>query len=290
MYTLQLRDGRKLGYMRYGAPGGRPVFYFHGLPGSRCEGLLLDEPARALNVQVVAVDRPGYGLSSLQPGRQLRDWPQDVVALANALGFDSFGVLGVSGGGPYVYVCAHAVPQRIAAAGVVCGLAPVTDRTLRQGMRWLARSAFYLAQNRPLLLHVVYGQPLTWLARMHGSLPLRLLAQLNGEPDKSVMLRPDVLSALTQNIKESFRQGPRGAEHDLRVLAVEWGFQLQSIRKSVHIWHGDVDSVVPSIHSEYVHSCLRDAQLCIVSGEAHFSLPVMHRTEVLRTILQAGTW
>lgn len=69
MYTLQLRDGRTLGYMRYGTPGGRPVFYFHGVPGSRCEGLLLDEPARALNVQVVAVDRPGYGLSSLQPGR-----------------------------------------------------------------------------------------------------------------------------------------------------------------------------------------------------------------------------
>jgi pimeloyl-ACP methyl ester carboxylesterase len=90
MYTLQLPDGRKIGYMRYGAPGGRPVFYFHGLPGSRCEGLLLDEPGRELNVQVIAVDRPGYGLSRFQPNRQLCDWPQDVLALADALEFDRF--------------------------------------------------------------------------------------------------------------------------------------------------------------------------------------------------------
>ncbi len=290
MYTLQLPDGRKIGYTRYGAPGGRPVFYFHGLPGSHCEGLLLDEPGQALNVQVIAVDRPGYGLSSFQPNRQLCDWPQDVLALADALEFDRFAVLGVSGGGPYVFACMHAVPQRIVAAGVVCGLAPVTDRSLRQGMSWLARSVFYLAEKRPSLLHVVYGQPVTWLARARSSLPVRLLAHFNGEPDKTVMLRPDVLSALAQNIKESFRQGPRGAEHDLRVLGGEWGFQLQTIRKPVHLWHGDLDSVVPRRHSEYIHSCLSEAQLCIAAGEGHFSLPVRYRADVLRTILQAASW
>lgn len=99
-----------------------------------------------------------------------------------------------------------------------------------------------------------------------------------------------MLSALTQNIREALRQGPSGAEHDLRVLGGEWEFQLQSTLKSVHIWHGEVDSVVPRIHCDYVHSCLRDAQLCIVSGEAHFSLPVRHCTEFLRTILEAGAW
>lgn len=288
MHTLQLRDGRKLGYARYGAPEGQPVFYFHGLPGSRREGLLLDEPARILNVQVIALDRPGYGLSSFQPGRQLREWPHDVLALADALEFDRFGLLGVSAGGPYALACAHAVPQRIASVGVVCGLAPVTDMTLRQNMRWLPRSAFYLAEKRPSLLHVLYGQPLSWLARTGSSLPLRLLAHLNGEPDKSVMRRVEILNALAQNITESFRQGPRGAEYDLRVLGGEWGFQLQDIRKFVHLWHGDADNVVPMRHSEYLHSCLRNARLSIVAGEAHFSLPLTRRAEVLRTLIQGG--
>ncbi len=32
---IKLKDGRMLGYSEYGAPDGKPVFYFHGHPGSR---------------------------------------------------------------------------------------------------------------------------------------------------------------------------------------------------------------------------------------------------------------
>jgi pimeloyl-ACP methyl ester carboxylesterase len=290
MQRLQLRDGRTLGYSCYGTPQGRPVLYFHGLPGSRREARLLDEPARTLNVRVIAPDRPGYGFSTLQPARQLLDWPQDVFELAEALDIGRFGLLGVSGGGPYVLACARAIPQRIASVGVVCGLAPVTDRTPRESMRWLPRSAFFLAANRPWLLDVLYGWPATWLVRTVPTFLLRVLAHFNGEPDKSVMLRPDVLNTLAQNISESFCQGPRGVEHDLEILSGTWGFQLQDIEKFVYLWHGDMDSVVPKCHSEYVHSQLPRAQLSVVAGEAHFSLPIRHRANILTSILEAGGW
>jgi len=29
---IKLEDGRMLGYAEYGAPEGKPVFYFHGFP------------------------------------------------------------------------------------------------------------------------------------------------------------------------------------------------------------------------------------------------------------------
>jgi hypothetical protein len=35
--TYQLSDGRMLGYAEYGAPQGKPLFYFHGWPSSRIE-------------------------------------------------------------------------------------------------------------------------------------------------------------------------------------------------------------------------------------------------------------
>ena len=35
MTTITLPDGRTLGYAEYGAPSGKPVFFFHGIPGSR---------------------------------------------------------------------------------------------------------------------------------------------------------------------------------------------------------------------------------------------------------------
>lgn len=63
--TFQLPDGRALGYAEYGASHGKPLFYFHGWPSSRIEfaGLNGDKIASELNVRVIAVDRPGFGLS-----------------------------------------------------------------------------------------------------------------------------------------------------------------------------------------------------------------------------------
>jgi hypothetical protein len=43
----QLRDGRELSYAEYGASSGRPVFYFHGLPGSRLDPTPFAEEYRA---------------------------------------------------------------------------------------------------------------------------------------------------------------------------------------------------------------------------------------------------
>ena len=72
---IKLRDGRMLGYAEFGAPGGRPVFYFHGFPGSRLDWPLsdADDSAAQLNVRIIAVDRPGMGLSDFKRGREILD-------------------------------------------------------------------------------------------------------------------------------------------------------------------------------------------------------------------------
>jgi len=104
--VLRLNDGRLLGYAEFGDPGGTPVMFFHGFPGSRLEGALGHEAAERAAVRMICIDRPGMGLSTFQPGRRMLDWPADVAALADALGIGRFAVGGVSGGGPYAAVCA----------------------------------------------------------------------------------------------------------------------------------------------------------------------------------------
>src|SRR5215469_1286918 len=79
---LQLSDGRQLGYARYGRPGGEPILYFHGHPGSRLEARFAHAAASDAGFQVIALDRPGYGLSDFQAGRAITDWPADVAQLA----------------------------------------------------------------------------------------------------------------------------------------------------------------------------------------------------------------
>src|SRR5215212_3033871 len=114
------------------------IVYLHGAPTSRLDLAAFEEAFEALGVRVVSPDRPGYGGSSPQPGRQLDDWPVDVAALADHLGQERFAVMGISSGGPYAAVCAALLPNRVASAGIVAG---VTD------MAWPdARERYYEAE------------------------------------------------------------------------------------------------------------------------------------------------
>ena len=119
----KLQDGRLLGYEECGASDGRAtLFYFHGTPGARLEWRLFggEKAARRLGVRVIATDRPGMGLSTFQLGRRLRDWPLDVLSLADHLRLEKFAVLGCSGGGPWrpavsVLRCTAGRPRRAVA-------------------------------------------------------------------------------------------------------------------------------------------------------------------------------
>ena len=77
--TLKRADGRQLGYAEYGDPTGHPVFAFHGVPGARYMFRPTAGPAIRHGLRIIAPDRPGYGLSEPQPGRQLADWLDDML-------------------------------------------------------------------------------------------------------------------------------------------------------------------------------------------------------------------
>ena len=91
--TLILADGRKLGYAQYGSLTGRPIFYLHGLPGSRIEAAFFHEMGLKLDARIIGVDRPSIGWSSPQPSRILLDHPKDLEQLAKHLELDDYSIL-----------------------------------------------------------------------------------------------------------------------------------------------------------------------------------------------------
>jgi pimeloyl-ACP methyl ester carboxylesterase len=124
--TLRLRDGRTLGCGIWGSPSGIPVLGFHGTGTSRLFHYG-DEVPRAAGVRLVLPDRPGFGLSDPHMSGTLLDWAQDVEELANSLQFHRFAVFGVSGGGPPALACGLALPNRVAAVGLVSAVGPCQD-------------------------------------------------------------------------------------------------------------------------------------------------------------------
>ncbi|MFY9919180.1 MAG: alpha/beta hydrolase, partial [Mycobacterium sp.] len=106
-----LPTGRRLGYAEFGDPSGAPVLWFHGTPGGRRQFPVLGRrAAEKLGLRVVLVGRPGSGLSDPHPYAAVADWATDVLHVADSLGAERLGVVGLSGGGPYALACGAVPP------------------------------------------------------------------------------------------------------------------------------------------------------------------------------------
>ncbi len=279
---ITLRNGRRLGCNEYGSPDGKPVIFMHGSPGSRLDWLMLDldNHAAELNVRIIAVDRPGMGLSDFQHGRQLLDWPDDVAALADALHLDQFAVLAISGGGPYGEACAYKLPERLIRTVIVCGMGPREAPGSTEGSSWTLPGK--PSTTRKLILIM--------MAQTVRSRPERLqpqfLAALSG-PDRDLLAeRPELLQMSIGSWHEAFCQGTGGIQLDAALYTRPWGFQLQDISGDVHLWHGENDNNVPSSVGQYVAQVIPNCQATFFADEGHFSLPVNHMQEILNTLVR----
>jgi pimeloyl-ACP methyl ester carboxylesterase len=84
--------------------------------------------------RAIVLERPGFGMSSPQPGRRIVDWPADVARVADAMGIDSFAIAGMSGAGPYLAACAIALPRRVRSVGMLGVVCPLDAPGVRRSM------------------------------------------------------------------------------------------------------------------------------------------------------------
>ena len=244
--TIELKDGRSLGFAEFGDLNGMPLFHFHGHPGSRLEGKFFKEIPEKLGFHAVCVDRPGIGLSDFKPNRILLDWPIDILELADYLGFDKFIVEGISGGGPYALVCAYSIPERIHCCGVIAGLGPMT--MAKDGMMRSNRISVFLARWTPFILKIMYKYEMRALNDPEKARKLVIkLSEKLPEPDKLILQDPNLLEIFLEDTKEAFRSGLDGVMQDEKIYSRSWGFNLEEISPElqVYLWQGDLDVNVP---------------------------------------------
>ena len=269
--TLQLSDGRTLGYAEYGAPEGKALLYFHGHPGSRCEAQFLAAEAGRAGLRLIGVDQPGMGLSAYQAGRRLADWPGDVAELADALGLEQFAVAGFSGGGPYALACARRIPVRVRACGVIAGVGH-TGRLLTFLSMWVPWLAL------PVMRRLFRDE-----ARALKS--LRQTARSWIEPDRKALALPGVGAIMAASLVEALTQGARGAAYDGVVLGRPWGFAPEEIgTPALYLWHGELDNQVPAAMGREVAGRLTHCQATYYPDEGHISLIVNRARDIVQAL------
>lgn len=262
--TVTLPDGRELGYADVGDPDGDPLLVCHGFPNSRVFGALFDAVGREQGVRVLAPERPGFGVSTPDPDRELVDWPTDVAALAGELGLDSFPVLGVSAGCPYAVVTA-ALSDRVERAGVVAGLAPmdsvgVRDRLWYYAARYAGPVSKLLVW---LLLRQAKGDREAFLAGIADDAPAadeRYWTGTMGTVVHASMLESSRHHGLDPLVRET------------ALFGSPWGFDLGRVDVPTALWYGEGDSLAPPVMGEYLAARIPDADLTVQPDRGHLAV------------------
>ena len=268
---IRAADGRRLAVRVSGNPGGHPVIYLHGTPGSRVGPFPRGRVLYELGVRLISFDRPGYGGSDRMASRLVSDVAADVLAIANQLEMDQFAVIGRSGGGPHALACAAMLPDRVTRAGVLVSIAPQES----EGLDWYAGMAasnvreFTTAAAAPQLLIEELGltaarikaDPMSHVATLAPEMP---------ESDRRVVSDTGIRTLLAKNFAEALRHSAAGWIDDALALCAPWGFSLSDIRVPVLLWHGEDDVFSPPSHARWMVDQIPNAELRVRPDTAHF--------------------
>ncbi|HEY1487100.1 MAG TPA: alpha/beta hydrolase [Micromonosporaceae bacterium] len=267
MPTLNRPDGRTLAYEILGDPGDPVVFSIHGTPGSR-----LGMHPTVDGACVVAFDRPGYGDSDPQPGRDVAAVVGEVEALADALGAETFAVYGTSGGGPHALACAALLGERVTRVASLVGVAP-SDALGEEWTTGMSPSNIEefaaAAAGRDALSELL--TPAGDEARANPAALADMLAEELPPPDVACLSDPRTRDSLVVCMSEGLRRSVDGWIDDDLAFCTAWGFDPATIVVPTLIWHGEDDVLVPVAHAHWLHRAIPGSRLVTVPNAGHLA-------------------
>jgi len=244
-----------------GSAGGpsRTVVLLHGQPGSALDWRLV-AAALPADLEVIAVDRPGYG-SNPAPATGLAGNARSVLDLLDQRGIRSATVVGHSWGGGVVLALAEQHPERVDAAVLAASIGP---RCIMALDRLLATPIAGPALVRPSF---VLGGP--WARR-------RLRRLVGGDAEVEATIRAN----RARGVWRTFVAEQRAMIDELPGLEVG----LAAITAPTLVVTGTADRVIPPATPRALAAAIPGARLEAIEGAGH-TLPLRAPVALARVIV-----
>jgi pimeloyl-ACP methyl ester carboxylesterase len=271
-----------------GPENGLTLVFHTGTPSGLVESGPIAGAAAARGLRTVLYARPGYGDSTPQPGRLVRDAAADVEAILARLGIDEFVTAGWSGGGPHALACAALLPVRCLAAATIAGVAPSDS----PGLDWLAGMGrenveeFGAATTGEADLTRFLDAAAGELRDVTAAQVADGLGGLVSDTDKAA-LTGEFAEYLAASIRAALGAGIAGWRDDDLAFTRDWGLSLDALGHAtpVAIWQGDQDRMVPQAHGEWLAANIPQARARLLPGQGHLTLMASEFGRILDDLL-----
>lgn len=257
--STRLPDGRDLAWTEWGPPDGRPVLF---VPGAGMSGILGfgTDVLGGLGLRLLALDRPGLGRSSPDPGKTYASWVADVRRLVDALDLGSVLGVGFSQGAPFAVA--------LAGAGLLDAVALVAGQDDLRAQRHL------LVPEVAGMLDAVDADPDGFereIARVADTDWLWGVILATAAPvDRGLYEGTDLGAAVRAALADGFAQGAAGYARDLVTALGSWPVPAEEIPVPVHLWYGADDT--STVHSPDLGAALAiripHVRRTVLDGEA----------------------
>jgi pimeloyl-ACP methyl ester carboxylesterase len=273
MRFVAAANGRTLTVHEAGDPNGVPVLVLAGTPGSN----LLYEPnvrdAEERGIRLVTYERPGYGGSTRDEGRDIAACAADVAAVCDALGIERFCVWGVSGGGPHALATAALLPDRVAAAAALAPVAPFDAEGLDfyEGMGEQNIEEFGVIFEGEEAHRAALERDRQELLAVSPEKLVEAWTTLLGPADREV-LTGALAGFFLAHVRAGIERTVDGWFDDDVAFTRPWGFDLGSIRVPVLHWQGEQDKFVPFGHGVWLSQHIPGVESHLTPDDGHLTL------------------
>ncbi|KAK6000006.1 hypothetical protein QM012_003994 [Aureobasidium pullulans] len=260
---------------------GIPVLVLHGSPGgidgARAMTQFLDKDVFCC----IHLSRPGYCKTPLDPIAPSIDAEADLLAaLLDTLGFPRVCVLAWSGGGPPAYRLAVRHPSRISAMVIIAAI-----------------SSSWVASKPHLSERIMFGTSIgEWLIKyMATHNPEHLVEEaLKGEGSlrgkklhaviQHILAHPAQVKLIADTARTINIGGERkaGWQNDVKNYADIKTLELECVSCPVLLVHGDADSDVLPVYSQYAQARLPNSELIMMARGTHVSFYAHQEAEVVQ--------
>lgn len=188
----------------------------------------------ALKLRLMAIDRPGLGLSDPHPTKTLSSWVDDMRELIDGNQLRPALAIGFSQGAPFAFALAGA--GLVEAIAIVSGQDELSHPSMKPLLNPDVAQMIAAVEQNAAAFEQHFAQIATWDGLW------QLIINMSAECDRALYLGDSFSHAYQRCLQEGFSQGAGGYARDLVNAVGAWSFALEDITIPVDLWYGGLDT------------------------------------------------